>query len=80
MSKQACGLCGKDPASGWAKIGDVRYCHGDFDPDPTCYMASQWYVGDGTTNTINLVPDEAKATNEWRGEWRIFDTRVDESE
>lgn len=34
----ACGLCGRDPATGTAFIGDVRYCHGDHDPTPTCYM------------------------------------------
>lgn len=40
-SKQSCGLCGRDPAAGWAKIGDVRYCHGDLDTVPTCYMKAQ---------------------------------------
>lgn len=40
-NKQACGLCGKDPAAGFASIDDVRYCHGDDDPEPTCYMRSQ---------------------------------------
>lgn len=41
MSAEACGLCGKDPAEGFATVDDVRYCHGDFTPDPTCYMAAQ---------------------------------------
>lgn len=42
VSKKACGLCGKDPAAGFAAIGDTFYCHGDDDPEPTCYMRSQW--------------------------------------
>jgi hypothetical protein len=33
-----CGRCGKDPADGFAMIGDVRYCHGD-DEEWTCYMS-----------------------------------------
>ena len=37
----ACGLCGRDPAAGFATVNDVRYCHGDDDPEPTCYMRSQ---------------------------------------
>lgn len=41
MTAQACGLCGKDPAEGFAMLGDVRYCHGDWTPDPTCYMRAQ---------------------------------------
>lgn len=41
MSAQVCGLCGRDPAAGFATINDVRYCHGDDDPEPTCYMRSQ---------------------------------------
>lgn len=41
MSKQACALCVRDPAAGFATINDERYCHGDFDPDPTCYMRRQ---------------------------------------
>lgn len=35
----ACGRCGKDPADGFATIGDTRFCHGDSTyPEPTCYM------------------------------------------
>lgn len=41
MSKRKCSLCGKDPSEGFASINDVFYCHGDFDPEPTCYMQSQ---------------------------------------
>lgn len=37
----ACGLCGKAPAAGLAFVDGIRYCHGDFDPDPTCYMRAQ---------------------------------------
>lgn len=36
-----CALCGRDPAAGFAMIGDNYYCHGDFDPEPTCYMRAQ---------------------------------------
>lgn len=35
---RACGRCGADPAHGFAMVNDVRYCHGDGDQDPTCYM------------------------------------------
>lgn len=39
--KGACALCGREPATGFATIGGLRYCHGDFDPAPTCYMRAQ---------------------------------------
>jgi hypothetical protein len=32
----ACALCGRDPATGYASIGASRYCHGD-DERPSCY-------------------------------------------
>lgn len=35
-----CGLCGRSPAAGWAKIVDTRYCHGD-DERPSCYERAQ---------------------------------------
>ena len=38
-SKRACGLCGRDPAEGFAAINGVRYCHGDGEA-LTCYMRS----------------------------------------
>lgn len=38
---EQCGLCGADPAHGYALIGDTRFCHGDDDPEPTCYMRAQ---------------------------------------
>lgn len=41
-----CALCGRNPAAGFASIGDDWYCHGDDDPDPTCYMRSQRLVGE----------------------------------
>lgn len=41
MSKRRCGVCGKDPAAGFASIGEMFYCHGDYDPEPTCYMRAQ---------------------------------------
>lgn len=46
MSLLTCSRCGRDPALGWAFIGDERYCHGtdedwdlvNVDPNrPTCY-------------------------------------------
>lgn len=51
--RAACGRCGKDPADGFAMIGDTRYCHGDSHPEgrpdltvPTCYeltgIGSEW--------------------------------------
>jgi hypothetical protein len=41
-ASQACFLCGKDPAAGLASINSARLCHGDDDPEPTCYMRAQW--------------------------------------
>lgn len=44
MSDRACGLCGKDPAAGYASAitdsGVTWYCHGDEDSEPTCFMLS----------------------------------------
>lgn len=37
-----CGWCGKTPAAGLASICGVRLCHGDDDPEPTCYQLQQW--------------------------------------
>jgi len=36
-----CALCGRDPAAGFAMVGDDWYCHGDCDAEPTCYMRAQ---------------------------------------
>jgi hypothetical protein len=33
-----CAACGKNPAVGFASINGEWYCHGDWEPDPTCYM------------------------------------------
>lgn len=41
MSKRRCVVCGRDPAAGFASIGDDFYCHGYDDEVPTCYMRSQ---------------------------------------
>lgn len=35
---EKCGLCDHDPACGFAKHGDTRYCHGD-DETHDCYAA-----------------------------------------
>lgn len=34
---ERCAACGQ-VAGGWAFINGKRYCHGDDDPTPTCYM------------------------------------------
>lgn len=39
---KACVLCGRDPAAGFATINGERYCHGDVDPEPTCYMEATY--------------------------------------
>lgn len=44
---RTCTTCGRSPAPNAASItfsgGTVRwYCHGDGDPDPTCYMRATW--------------------------------------
>lgn len=36
-----CALCDRDPALGFASIDGEWYCHGDWQPDPTCYMLGQ---------------------------------------
>lgn len=38
-----CGWCG-NPATGLASICEVRLCHGDDDPEPTCYQLQQWEI------------------------------------
>lgn len=40
--KHQCGLCGRRPATGHARIDLTWFCHGDDDPSPTCYERSQW--------------------------------------
>ena len=40
-----CAHCGKNPAEGLATIDDVRYCHGDWQPSPTCYERMQFTFG-----------------------------------
>jgi hypothetical protein len=41
MHPYPCALCGRTPAAGFASIGDEWFCHGDDDPEPTCYMQAQ---------------------------------------
>lgn len=68
MTETRCARCGADPASGYAMIGDERFCHGD-DIDPsdlgsvifgrltsTCYERSQWERSGQQTDTIQLAP------------------------
>lgn len=66
MSKRRCGLCGRDPAAGFASIDDVFYCHGDDDEVPTCYMRSQgaylpadWLARDWTFEFVEPVSEAA---------------------
>lgn len=40
MSPEKCVKCG-EPASGYAKINNLRYCHGD-DLAISCYQLAQW--------------------------------------
>ena len=37
---EVCALCG-GKATGLATYGGSRFCHGDFDPSPTCYTQAQ---------------------------------------
>jgi hypothetical protein len=61
-----CGHCGENPARGFASVNDEWYCHGDLDPDPTCYMLAQRQLIPGRmARTVDLSP------------WRIV--RGDES-
>lgn len=39
--EETCEGCGKR-ATGFAKVGDERYCHGSFEPYPTCYMKASY--------------------------------------
>lgn len=41
-----CAECGGH-ATGLATIGSDRYCHGDYDTEPTCYMRAQWRLSLG---------------------------------
>lgn len=51
-----CGLCGNEPsglASSWdPEFGHVHLCHGDFDPEPTCYM--RWQMGERPPNPAKV--------------------------
>lgn len=58
MSRTACGLCGRDPAAGWAKMDDVRFCHGDDDPEPTCYMQAQAAIVDRRALIVPFGEDD----------------------
>lgn len=53
-----CALCDR-PAIGHAFIGDLRYCHGDDDPEPTCYEQGQWDIAHGSLDglTVPFGPD-----------------------
>ena len=51
-----CGWCGKNPATGFATICDVRLCHGDDDDDPTCYQLQQWEISATGSFMLQLHP------------------------
>lgn len=73
IKQNECGMCGKNPAAGVAfdyRDGtEVRLCHGDNDPTPTCY--SRWIRGerpaDGRTSRdaspVELLEIHAQAAN-----------------
>jgi hypothetical protein len=63
-----CGLCARDPAAGFASVGDVWYCHGDEDPEPTCYMRAQSGLVLDITPTLKRFMD-ALPYGEGRGPW-----------
>ena len=53
-TRAICGYCGQT-ATGFAMIGDTRYCHGSDKPTlddlrkprkPTCYELGQWQWGE----------------------------------
>jgi hypothetical protein len=68
MSKRKCGLCGKDPAAGFASANGVFFCHGDEDEEPTCYMRSQSFTSITLNKPIKVGPDdELYVTLTYRG-------------
>lgn len=52
---ETCGRCGKQ-ATGVATIMDVRLCHGDDDPEPTCYQLQQWEMSATGSFLLQLHP------------------------
>lgn len=38
--ERICQMCDKE-ATGFASVNGKWYCHGDDDPEPTCYMRAQ---------------------------------------
>ena len=46
IQSETCGDCGR-AATGFASINDVRFCHGDDDPAPTCYERNTWRLARG---------------------------------
>lgn len=60
---EKCGLCGRDPAAGFAMIGDTRFCHGDLDAEPTCYMQSQ------SLGMPSFAVEHVVRGEQLRGEW-----------
>jgi hypothetical protein len=67
MSRTACDLCGRDPAAGFATVGDVRYCHDG--PSPTCYERAPWPGTDGA-NTLTVISSLIEGTKSFADEMR----------
>lgn len=61
-----CALCGRDPAAGFASIGDDWYCHGDDDPEPTCYTRAVWARAKAAAPP-ERDPRDVYAIHVWRG-------------
>lgn len=57
MTTSICGFCGNE-ATGFATIGDARFCHGDNDSTPTCYEQMQWKMSGVQPDIIMLQNGE----------------------
>ncbi|VXC07658.1 hypothetical protein AERO9AM_30617 [Aeromicrobium sp. 9AM] len=55
-SIETCGWCGRNPATGLASICEVRLCHGDDDPEPTCYQLQQWEMSTTGSFLLQIHP------------------------
>lgn len=53
-----CGRCGQ-PAMGVAYINETRYCHGTYDPGPTCYELAQRERYEPLPLVTRILPPEA---------------------
>ncbi len=60
MDTEECAFCGH-PARGYARIGDLRYCHGD-EPGPSCYEQAQWDIATGSLDGLELWLESSAGT------------------